>query len=308
MHARGTATAVIVNYRTPQATLSCVNALIAAGSDARDIIVVDNGSGDDSTERLSAGLAGSRLITTPRNLGFAAGSNLGIREAFASGGDLVFLVNSDAEVRPGTVEALTRALERDSSLGIVGPVVVSRDTPQRIETLGIRYSRATGRMRHLGWRQPLESLEPFETREVDGISGCAMLIRREVFDRVGTLDEEYFFGFEDLEFCLRAGALGLRCACVGSAVVVHERNRSIGRASSARVYYATRNHLRLVARDPSVRTRAGRVFALTNTVVLNLAHVLFTAEVRLPAGMRGYWLGVRDHFAGRYGPGPAELR
>jgi GT2 family glycosyltransferase len=299
--------AVVVNYRTPAATLACVRSLVATGTHGSDIIVIENGSGDDSSAQLSAGLPGSRLFTVPTNLGFAGGCNIGIRHALAEGAEFVLLINSDAEIRPGALDALCQALERDPSLGIVGPILVSTDGAERVESLGIRYSAASGRMRHIGWGQRLSETEPFGVRRVDGISGCAMLMRREVFERTGLLNEAYFFGFEDLEFCLRARTRGFESACVGQAIVAHERNRSIGRRSPARIYYATRNHLRLVASDSSADGHLRRLVPVVSTLALNLTHALTTSEVRLSAGVRGFWRGVRDHFAGRYGAAPAQL-
>lgn len=124
-----------------------------------------------------------------------------------------------------------------------------------------------------------------------------MLVRREVFDAVGLLAEEFFFGFEDLDFCLRASAAGFRTACVHGAVVRHEGQASIGRASSTRAYYAVRNHLLVASRS----ARGGRWLRTTSVLALNVAHVLFTSGLPRIAGLVAVARGARDHFRGRYG-------
>jgi GT2 family glycosyltransferase len=156
-------------------------------------------------------------------------------------------------------------------------------------------------MRHDGFGARVETLTPFERRDVDGVNGCAMLIAREVFERIGLFTEEYFFGFEDLDFCLRARQAGLRTACVGGAVVLHEGSASIGRASPRRLYFATRNHLLLARRSGPPRSPAGRWLQTTSILGLNLMSVLLTSDVPRLQGLSAFVRGARDHFAGRHG-------
>ena len=134
-------------------------------------------------------------------------------------------------------------------------------------------------------------------RLVDAVSGCVMLIRREVFERVELLDEAYFFSFEDIEFCLRAGEAGFQTGCGQDAVAYHDGGRTIGRRSSRRIYFATRNHLRLAARSgPRSPLRTGMV------VGLNAAYLLLSPEAPLVRGTSALIRGAWHHFTGRYGP------
>jgi GT2 family glycosyltransferase len=127
-----------------------------------------------------------------------------------------------------------------------------------------------------------------------------MLVRREVFDHIGLLDESYFFSFEDIDFCLRAGAAGFTTACVQDARAYHEGGRTIGRRSPKRVYFGTRNHLRLSSRIGDPASRPMR-FALVTA--LNAAYVLVSPEAPLLAGSAALIRGVWHHVIGRYGPG-----
>jgi GT2 family glycosyltransferase len=293
--------AVFLNYRTPNETVRAVSSLQSSRTSVDGIVVVDNGSTDGSPQQLASALRGVHLITSDTNLGFSGGCNLGIREALRLGAERVLLLNSDVVVPPDLLGALDGALRADRTLGIVGPVLVSAAAPHRVESMGIRYSRLTGRMRHEGYGQDSATLRQAQTRMVSGVAGCAMMVSREVFAAIGLLREEYFFGFEDLDFCLRASAAGFRVACVGAAAVMHEGSTSIGRDSALRIYFATRNHL-LVARRfaPSERFAAGWV-QTASVLAFGLAHVLFTSEVPRRRGLKGFAAGVHDHFAGRYG-------
>jgi GT2 family glycosyltransferase len=292
---------VVVNYHTPDETARAVASLARSRRAPDDCFVVDNGSGDGSLERLRTLGPGVTVLASPDNLGFSGGCNVGIRAALARGADLVLLVNSDAVVPPDCVGRLENALAARATAGIAAPVLVALDDPDRVLAAGIGFSPASGRMRLLGAG---ERHRPCPEREVDAVSGCVMLIRRAVLERIGLLDEAYFFSFEDLDFCLRARAAGFASLCVGDAVALHDGSRSIGRRAAARLYFASRNHLRLASRAAA----GGRVHRFARAVAivgLNLAHALVRAEAPLPAGIRAVLQGAWHHARGRYGPGPA---
>ena len=131
-----------------------------------------------------------------------------------------------------------------------------------------------------------------------------MLVKREVFERIGLLAEEYFFSFEDLDFCLRARAAGFTTVCSGASRGYHEGGQTIGARSPARLYYAARNHLLLAsraARDGTAFSRAARFGAV---VGLNLAHALLRSGTSRPAAVAAVLRGSRDHLRGRYGAVP----
>jgi GT2 family glycosyltransferase len=292
--------AVFLNYRTPHDTIRAVRSLQESESKPAAIIVVDNASNDGSRELLESNLRDIHLIAADRNGGFSEGCNIGIREALARGGRRVLLLNSDTLVPPDMLGTLEQALDADLNLGIVGPVIVSMSDPGQVQSMGISYTQSTGRMRHQGFgarRSPATA----SARDVDGISGCAMLIRRELIERIGLLTEDYFFGFEDLDFCLRARAAGFRTACVDTATVLHEGSVSMGRQSGQRIYFATRNHLMLAHRFAGRRTAVSRWFQCSAILALNLAYVLKGSEVPRRAGLAAFVAGVRDYFAGRFG-------
>jgi GT2 family glycosyltransferase len=291
--------AVVLNYRTPQQTCLAVRSLQTSHRAPDEILIVDNGSGDGSADALRTALPSVRVIASARNVGFSAGCNTGIRAALESGADHVLLVNSDAVLAPAAIAQLVAALNADSSIGIAGPVLLSREEPDQIASAGIAFSTRSGRMRHRGAGRRLASLAPGRVHFVDAVSGCVMLISRGAIERADLLDEEYFFSFEDVEFCLRVRDAGLRTACVQEAIAYHEGGRTIGRRSARRVYFATRNHLRLAMQTGSA---AGRPLRAGLVIGLNAAYVVVSPEAPLLRGVAALVRGAWHHFSGRYGP------
>ena len=292
--------AVVLNYRTPDDTLVAARGLLTSRRPVQDLIVVDNGSGDGSEVFLRERLPEATVLQTGANLGFSGGCNAGIRAALDRGAELVLLVNSDLTLAEETIGHLEAALEARPSVGIAGPLVLVRSDPDRVESMGIHFSAATGRTRHHGFGARASAAPP-EPREVDGVSGCAMLIRREVFEQIGLLAEEYFFSFEDLDFCLRARAAGQATLCVGGARAYHEGGRSIGARSARRLYFATRNHLLMARRVAPAPSRAHAVLRGAVIVGLGLVHALAKSDAPAAAGVASVVRGAWHHLRGRYG-------
>ena len=292
--------AIVLNYRTPDDTLLAVKSLLASRRPIDDVIVVDNDSTGSAGDRLSSVRSQIAYLPSGRNLGFSGGMNLGIREALARGADRVLLVNSDVIVPPDCIGRLERCLETQRA-GIAGPVILARSEPGRIASLGMSYASRTGRMRHCGVGAELGDRAQMESGPVDAVSGCLMLIRREVFDAVGLLDEDFFFSFEELDFCLKARRAGFSTVLDGSAVAYHEGGRSIGPDAPLRLYFAARNHLLLASRHDGPR-RLRALFILA----LNVAHAVRADGASLRARLGAVARGVRDHLNGRLGTGRAD--
>jgi hypothetical protein len=234
--------------------------------------------------------------------------NAGIRAAVASGVDRVFLVNSDVIVPPDCVEALMAVLDAEPHAGIAGPVIVSRSAPDTVIARGVSYDLATGRLRlrdHGARHGPYVASGFSRTSRVetvDAVTGCAMLVDRRVFERVGLFHEEYFFGFEDLDLCLAARRAGLMTLLTHGAVAYHEGSRSIGAASPDRFYYAARNHQLAARRAARGARRRGRVGRAVWIAALNLAHAIRPGGGSVGTRLAAVVRGTRDYAVGRFGP------
>jgi N-acetylglucosaminyl-diphospho-decaprenol L-rhamnosyltransferase len=234
----GTVDAVIVNYRTPELTVEAARSCI---SDAlvRDVIVVDNASGDGSPQRIAQGLASDRvrLIALQDNRGFGAGNNAG---AAASRAEFLFFLNSDAALTPGALGTLVHALETHPGAGVAAPRLVLGDgvTEQpgaygKLPTPWSILCRTGGRA------CPLEAAE--------WVSGAAFLVRRELFEQLGGFDERFFLYYEDLDFCRRVRSRRLGVKVVEGATVIHKGGASqpSGREQKARYFASQDLYLKL---------------------------------------------------------------
>ncbi len=302
VHAARRISAVVLNYHTPDDTVLAVRSLLASRRRLDRVIVVDNDESAGACARALAPLADAvTYVAAGTNLGFSGGMNVGIRRALESGADAVLLVNSDAIVPPDCVDILERFLFADAGRGIVGPLLRSRTDPGVVESAGMHYNCRTGRMRHHHSGDRVALTHTIAPTIVAGVSGCVMLIRREVFDAIGAFGEDYFFSFEDLDYCLRAKRAGYSTWLEPGAASYHEGSRSIGADSTTGLYFAARNHLLMAttnARDPVALTGLARSACI---VVLNIAHALRPAPSwphRRVAAVIG---GVADFYAGKLG-------
>ena len=292
--------AVVVNHRTPEDTCLAVRSLVASQRPLDHIVVVDN----DTPAQLRSRAAGwGETVTylhTGANLGFAGGVNAGVRAALAVGADAVLLVNSDAVVAPSCLSHLERALEPAAGAAIAAPLILARTDPATVASAGIDYDTRTGRMRerHAGRSRVAVDVSPGSRAAA---SGCVLLVTREAWERVGLLDERYFFGFEDIDLCLRAGVAGLRTQFEPRALAYHEGGGSLGPASPRRFYFAARNHL-LLARDHHAGGFAASLTRPLLVVALNVAHALTSPGGSRAAKLGATLRGALDYARGRFGP------
>jgi N-acetylglucosaminyl-diphospho-decaprenol L-rhamnosyltransferase len=302
----GRIAAVVLNFRTPDATRRAIQSLLDSRRPPQQLILVDNGPVLEGLSGYADFGEAVRYVATERNLGFSGGMNVGIRLALAEGADAVLLVNSDATAADGMMAALEACLVGVPHGGIAGPVLRARATPDRVTSRGLSYDRRSGRMRDRVLERRTRADAPWQV--VDALSGCVLLIRRAVFDAIGLLDEEYFYAFEDLDFCLTARAAGFSSLIVDGATAWHDGSHSIGPESPRRLYFATRNHLRLASR---VAPSDGRIASAARAIAivgLNTAHAMRSRGGSLLQRLRAVAAGTRDHLAGRYGDAPTSAR
>jgi len=295
--------AIVLNYRTPDETQRALRALSVSKRFVDDLIVVDNDPTDRGCLTVAESLPGVTYLATTENLGFSGGMNVGIRAALARGAGAVLLVNSDAIVPPDCVAWLERCLDASPDTGIAGPVVRSAADLGRIESLGMSYTPLTGRMRHVSFGARIGVNEILPDRLVDGVSGCVMLVRRAVFESIGLFDEDYFYGFEDLAFCLKARRAGFDAVVAGAATAYHEGGRSIGADSPRRLYFAVRNHLLMAQRTGEPATALLGWCRTLSILMLNVAHAVTSRGGSLRLRLRAVSDGARDYAMGRLGGG-----
>lgn len=279
--------AVVLSWNGREDTLAALESLAGI-----ETICVDNGSTDGSAEAVAERFPGVELIRAGVNLGFAAGNNVGIRRALDRGADWVLLVNNDATVEPGIVEALDRAAAARPDAGVLACKVLFADS-DRVWYAGAGFDPYLGRSRHEGFGEPDV---PGELRDTVRATGAGMAVSRAAIERAGLLDEDLFLYAEDLEWCLRIRAAGFAIVHVPEARVSHRVSAASGGAGSPTTsYYETRNMLAVVERHrplPRGLTGARRVLVVAPRVLLSLRR-----PVAAWAALRGW----RDYHRGRMG-------
>lgn len=278
---------ILVNYRQPALTEAAVASLRKSGEfAAMDVVVVDNGSGDGSLERLRASCADCTVLDAGGNLGFSGGNNVGIRHALAAGAEWILLLNNDAEAEPGLLGRLVAAAGGGRFLA--APKIVYASAPSRVWYGGGYVDRVRG-----GFYHDTDPELASRPREVGFASGCCMLLPAEFFRTEGLMDESYFLYYEDAELCMRAARAGWRIRYVPDAVVRHKVGVTTGGACSrTSVYYGTRNRL-------AVLTGFGFPFYAKAFVLLTRLMKLALVPIR-PALMVSV-AGVLDWMSGRMG-------
>lgn len=233
---------VVLNYNGRADTLACLQSLTQVDYPHARVIVVDNGSTDGSVAAFRAAYSDLEIIETGANLGFAAGNNVGIRRALADGTDYVLLLNNDTEVAPDFLSALIHACGEDPTIGIAGPKIYYYDTPRTIWSIGgvIDWRRGCSRMRGVDEVDQGQFDTPVD---VDFITGCALLVRREALDQAGLLDERFGMYYEETEWCVRIARAGWRVVTVPQSVLWHKIRPNQQDQSPRITYYMTRNRL-----------------------------------------------------------------
>lgn len=216
--------AVVLNWNRPEDTYLCVESLVASNYPALRILVVDNGSDVDKYDDLRRTVIGAEILRSETNLGFGTGNNLGIQYALGEGAAYVLLVNNDTTVDAQMIGTLVEAMQSDRSIGITGPIIYYSDEPDRVWFAGYRIRRKLYVLRRgLRLKAPLKPIE-----DVDFVSGCGMLLRRDTIECVGMFSPEYFMYYEDLDLCLRVKRSGWKIVCATGAKMWHAVSASSG--------------------------------------------------------------------------------
>lgn len=261
---------IIVNWNLATETIPCIESLLTAGAAPGQIVVVDNGSQDDSVAQLTARFGQQiHVIAQPTNLGFAGGNNLGIQWALDAGAQWVLLVNNDTVVAPTFFQDLLAAAAQHPAHQIIGPLILYYGEPNRIWSLGDRLIPGTLITRRL-WHDVLmpEALPAFI--EVDFLNACCVLIQRTVFEKIGLLNATYFMYGEDVDFCWRARRAGIQLGCATQARIWHKVSRSTGVYHPQARYWRISNQIR-VYRQYAQRWQLPLMFGFTLVRSLALA-------------------------------------
>lgn len=205
---------IVLNYNGKDVVRTCLNSLFKINYPNVEVVVVDNASTDGSFELAKAAFSKAHFIKNEVNLGFSTGNNIGIRFALEKMADFVLLLNNDTEVTPDFLTELINATTTDEKIGISSPKIFKDKTAQ-IWFAGGKIDWF--KMKSLHENKNNSSI-PYET---GFISGCAMLIKKNVFKKIGLFDEDFFLYWEDVDFSIRAQKAGFKTVIIPTSTVYH---------------------------------------------------------------------------------------
>jgi hypothetical protein len=311
---------VILNWNGKKDTVPCLESLEKIPN--RCVIVVDNGSTDGSVPVIREKFPWAAVIETGKNLGYAAGNNVGIEHALKNGADAVFLLNNDTIVDPGILDALDQAAEQHPKIGIFGAWPLRFYAPDKLDHLGGRWNSRKGEFDLVGLEAPADF--KFDG-ELDYVCGCSMWVRREVFEKNGLLEPSFFLFWEEADFCMRAKKNGFKIGVCPEAKLQHKVSASFTGGKPHVAYFWWRNRFLWIERnlDPKERRQVFFKILLPQLAHLYKLRILKGLELRFLKLMhknqdlkvkeqkvtqyRASLLGFHDYIRRRFGNAPASI-
>lgn len=240
---------IIINYRTPQLTLDCIESIYKYTSGIQyEVIVVENGSGDNSYALLSKKLpSGVCLIKSDNNLGFGRANNLGFSE---SKGRNVFFLNSDTLLHDNSIKILSDYLDASPRCGAVGGLLIDGEGKQ-VKSYGVFPSMkesllvALSDLKHaVGWKRSIHTKNTINQNdiksnsfEVDYIQGADLMMKRELFSRLDGFDKNIFMYYEESDLQLRLKKMGFTRVITKDAIITHLEGKSLKESNFKRIAY-----------------------------------------------------------------------
>ncbi len=287
-------TIIIPNWNGKKFLLECFESIFKINYSNYSVIMVDNGSFDKSVQFVKDKFPQVEIIENKRNLGFAAACNQGIRQAFKDKADYVLLLNNDTVVSSNFLIKMVKAGEHNKKIGIIGSKIYYFENKKKIWFAGGKFIWWRGSGKHCFW-QKIEKKELRGVRKSDFITGCAMLIKKQVFEDIGYFYEPYFLTVEDLDFCWQAKKKGWEIVVNLDSYLWHKVSASRqGEFSFSNGYYGTRN--RLVFAFKRTKNFLGGIILLCFIVPARIFQWTLMGRFNM---VKGLILGTLDFFRKR---------
>lgn len=240
---------ITINYNQAAVTCELLESTRRLKYPRYEVIVVDNASAEDPTERIAQGnYPNVKVVVSPENLGFSGGNNLGIRHAQ---GDYFFFLNNDTEVTPNLLDELLKPFQTNPRVGLVCPKIRYYFHPTIIQYAGYHpLNQYTGRTWSIGLGET-DRGQYDQGKPTDFAHGAAMMASRRAIEEGGDMDESFFLYYEELDWSMQIQRAGFQIYYQPSALIYHKESISVGKASPMKVYYLTRNRLLFMRRNVS---------------------------------------------------------
>ena len=278
---------ITINYNQSHLTCALLESLRKISYPNIEIIVVDNASKESPKEKIEKDFPEATLIMSSENLGFSGVNNLGIYKAT---GKYLLFINNDTEVDPGFLEPLVNLFETNPQVGMASPKILYFESKDIIQYVGWeKVNPYTGRNKGLGYQEK-DNGQYDELKETELVHGAAMMVPRTVIDKAGVMPELFFLYYEELDWCESVKNKGYKVFVVPQSKVYHKESMSIGKNSTLKTYYITRNRLLFMRRNTSGLTKLSWVlFFIAFSIPKNSAKYFLSRELDQ---LKAFWKGL----------------
>ena len=291
----------LVNYNGFDETSRALKSIDLRLSTGYEVIVVDNGSTDESVVKIREKYPQVTVLQLFRNAGYPGGCNAAIEYSSKRGAEFVLLCNNDVVFAPDTIARLLRTAEIDSKISIVVPRIYYSGDHLRIWAAGAEVSRLTGLTRQRGMGLLEHEFKPSPNPvDLETCTGCCMLVRISTIAMAGKLREEFFLYYDEVDWCWRMKKKGLRIVLDDGSHLWHQVSRSVGLSSPMFWYYLTRNQILFVRLNFPMKYRLTAVSFLIGGVVP--IRILQLALNKTQPQIVALFHGLIDGLFGRTGP------
>lgn len=282
---------ILVNYGKWELTKNCIDSLERSeGADIR-ITLVDNCSPGVVPEWVTR-RSNLRFVRMEENTGFAGGNNEGFRISSDDEAEFTFFLNNDAEVLPETICNLAKYLSSNEDAGIASPAVYWKSDPEKLWSAGGKLVKWKMRFEQVDITK--EEYNPWKGLHVDFVSGCAMMIRTDLFREIGGFREDFFMYYEDADLCRKVIDQGYSVDVLPSETVLHSvASGSGGELSKLAIYFSERN--RIVLSSDMLSPLIRSVFLLYKSsvlLILSMKFFLWQGPELVPCIWRGFFDGL----------------
>lgn len=241
---------IIVTYNSEHFIIKCLHSIQKNNYKYKKIIIIDNNSSDKTIAVIKKEFPQVTIIENDNNLGFAAANNIAVR--FISkkfNPKYIMLLNPDTCIKSDFIKSAVTALEKNRKIGILGSIITYSNQPKKIWFAGGIVNKIFGYTRHLLMNKNViedKLNHRISLKHTDFVTGAGMVIRNEIFAKIGYLSEDYFMYFEDVEFCQRALRAGYDCVFINHPYICHDVSASTGKIGTNdltkfKAYYFARN-------------------------------------------------------------------
>lgn len=240
---------IILNFNAYEDTINCVKSIRKnCGYNNYEIVIVDNNSKDNSYNLLKEEFNDCILLKSKENKGYANGNNIGIKYALKNRADYICVLNNDVEVEQDFLKIILEKFNENSSIGMVGPCICDYKNKNKIQSMGANINLFTG-LAQAKLKNAVYNKYKDSEFDVDYLGGACFVVKRDVFEKIGLIPENYFLFFEETEFCLKAKKKGYKLICLGKSKVYHKGSATISKYGGLSYFFLNRNRVVFIRRN-----------------------------------------------------------